>query len=60
MDQGNNSTADDKEDQEDPTANNVDQNQNGTSSKSDQSNELQKTGTIIVRNCFLFSILYHM
>lgn len=53
MDQDHNSDVDDKVDQQGTAADDIDQKHGGSSSKSDQSIELQKTGTILVRNCFL-------
>ena len=58
MDQGHNSNhGDDKEDQQDPPADNADQNQSATSLKTTHSREVHKTDALIVRNCFLFCSL---
>lgn len=54
MDQGHNRDDDDKDEQQDPPADNVDQNQSATSLKTAHRDEVHKTDAIIVRNCFLF------
>lgn len=56
MDQDHQDVEEDKVEQQDPTADNTDHKQSGSSSKSHHSHKLQERGTIIiVRNCFLIN-----
>lgn len=61
----NRSHGDDKEDQQDPPTDNVDQNQDGGASlKTAHSDEAHRTAALIVRNCFLLYplliLLFHV
>lgn len=57
VDQGHNSNGDDKEDQQDPPADNADQNQSEAPMKTTHSDEVHKTDALIVRD-WSFFILY--
>lgn len=64
MDQSHNkSHGEDKEDQQDPPTDNVDQNQGGGASlKTAHSDEVHRTDALLVRNCFLLYplLIFHV